>query len=282
MSRISLSSLRRVSREDLQGAPDWVDPLLTASNEFQEQATAALERPLLTGVLDTYDFVHGVEQIIKSPLGVMPSGVSDVRCRGVTVDSAGKPTGAFYTLGVARLDWRPVQSRPGEPIRVGVTAYFAPPYGDISIERTTNQAINSAASTAVQWESSSRELGDLSWDSGANTKIVCASAGRVGIHHLIPWASAAAGLRDTSVRLTGAGGQYYGEVVAPGGNFVILLGYAELNVVAGDYIEAYAYQDSGAPLNITASTSRCYMSARYVAPTVGTRGRVTLRFDGGN
>lgn len=279
MSRISLSSLRRVSREDLQGAPDWVDPLLTASNEFQEQATAALERPLLTGVLDTYDFVHGVEQIIKSPLGVMPSGVSDVRCRGVTVDSAGKPTGAFYTLGVARLDWRPVQSRPGEPIRVGVTAYFAPPYGDISLERTTNLAITNATLTAVQFSSASVQTGGLSWTSGANTRLVCAHAGTIALTSRYAFDTAAAGYRQCYINRTGVT-SYFAESLIPGGSYAGASGAEEITVASGDYLELIVAQTSGGNLNLIADRVR--MAARYVAPTVGTRGRVTLRFDGGN
>lgn len=279
MSRISLSSLRRVSREDLQGAPDWVDPLLTASNEFQEQATAALERPLLTGVLDTYDFVHGVEQIIKSPLGVMPSGVSDVRCRGVTVDSAGKPTGAFYTLGVSRLDWRPVQSRPGEPIRLGVTAYFAPPYGEIAVERTTDQSIPNATQTAVQFSSASMQYGGLSWSSGANTRVTCANAGLLDVRVRYLFYSAAGGARQASVAINGSL-VWRAESVIPGGDYAAASSADLITVAANDYLEASVSQSSGGPLSLVAN--RVSVTARYVAPPVGTRGLVTLRFDGGN
>ena len=121
-----LSSLTRISRQDLQGAPDWVDPLLQASNEFQEQATASLDRDLLVGKFVDADLVDAVESIIKSPFGsTMPIGVSNVRCQGLETDASGKSTGGLFTLGVLRLDWRPLQGKPGEDAKIGATAYFS-------------------------------------------------------------------------------------------------------------------------------------------------------------
>ena len=83
-----LSSLRRISREDLQGAPEWVEPLLQASNEFQEQATSSLGRDLLVGRMVQADLVHATEKILKNPYGNALQGVSAVRCIGLSVDSA--------------------------------------------------------------------------------------------------------------------------------------------------------------------------------------------------
>lgn len=280
MSRISLSSLRRVSREDLQGAPDWVDPLLTASNEFQEQATAALERPLLTGVLDTYDFVHGVEQIIKSPLGVMPSGVSDVRCRGVTVDSAGKPTGAFYTLGAARLDWRPVQSRPGEPIRVGVTAYFAPTstsgyVGERVVSYVTTGAPVTIAATATAQDVTSISLTPGSWDVTGELGFLVATGGA--------WTYAAGSVNDTSATISTLYADRSVEVGSPvlGVTSYVTIASVRFDVTTTTTIYLVAREDFAGGPAVHYAFGRL-SAVRAKEYSTGLRGRVTLRFDGGN
>lgn len=276
MSRISLSSLRRVSREDLQGAPDWVDPLLTASNEFQEQATAALERPLLTGVLDTYDFVHGVEQIIKSPLGVMPSGVSDVRCRGVTVDSAGKPTGAFYTLGVSRIDWRPVQSRPGEPIRVGVTAYFAPTSTSGYVGESSRSAIASASAvsltTTTAADVTSISLGAGEWDISG---LIINGGSPTGFTEF-------GGAVNTTSANIGTSGDNQGLCVLAGGiptitSISVPPRRYTLTTTTSVYLVARAVFTGG-----TCTAYGRIEAVRAQDYSTGLRGKITLRFDGGN
>ncbi len=277
---MSLSSLRRISREDLQGAPAWVDPLLTAQNEFQEEATASLGRDLLVGRFADYELVHGVESPpIKCPIGKIPRGISAVQCRGITVNSAGKSTGLMYTLGVARLDWRPLQSKPNEPPRVAVTAYFAPPAGDITVTRITDQVVADNTNTAISFTASEYMFGGLSWTIGTPTKVICASAGRVEICYHYLWDANATGIRQSYVYDGGAVNNAY-SADDPGADIISLGRTDMISVAAGGFLEVIMYQNSGAPLSMLGAT-RAAFSARYVAPPVGTRGRVTLRFDGG-
>ena len=276
MSRVSLSSLRRVSLEDLQGAPPWVEPLLTASNEFQEQATAAIERPIVTGLLETYEFVHGVEQIIKSPLGAMPAGVSPVKCRGVTVDSAGKPTGAFYALATPRIDWRPIQTRPGEPVRVGVTAYYSPLSTSGYVGESSRSAI--ASGSAVS----------LTTTTAANVTSIILGAGEWDICGLIVNGGSPTGFTEfsgavnTTSENIGTSGDNQSLCVLAGGiptitSVTVPSRRYTLTTTTTVYLVARAVFSGG---TCTAYGRIEAMRAKEYA--TGLRGRVTLRFDEGD
>ncbi len=281
-----LSSLPRISREDLQGAPAWVDPLLQASNEFQEQATAQINRNLLTGVLGDYKFVHGAELQIKNPLGDIPKGISAVRCQGLEVDSSGKTTGKFYDLDVDTLRWRAVQTQPGQPQRIGVTVLFSPPFGSIDVQRTSNFSVAYNSATAMQWTSVLKQYGTtLSWSSGANTKVTCSAAGRVSVStDLVLYDTAAGGWRETYWKKNGAA-PVYGYDLTPGGVYAATSGSGEVDVSVGDYFELYLFQNQTAAvaLNALASSANPIQGIiRYISPPSTATGRVTLRFDGGN
>ncbi len=160
-----LSSVPRLSRDDLQGAPEWVEQLLQVSNEFQEQATARLNKDLLVGAFSPYDLKHNTEVLVKNPFGSKaPAGVSIVKCDGLEVDSSGKPTGKLYTLHAQGLNWRMVQTQPGQPQRVGVTARYAPiTLGEnisssvasgsaVTLTTGTTKTITSITLTPGQWD----------------------------------------------------------------------------------------------------------------------------------
>lgn len=284
-----LSSLRRLSREDLQGAPEWVEQLLQASNEFQEQATSSLGRDLLVGTTETFELKHATERIVKNPYGDGLDGVSAVRCIGLNVDSSGKLTGTTYALAHPRLSWRHIQARPGEDARIGVTAYYAPPDGLAILRYDAATAfMTNAANTPVPWDTNEVVRGALSHSTSSNqSRIVCAESGvvsvdyslsiegNVGVYHFYSW-----------IAPSGASGRRYGleNRVADMGGFdeEWQSGAATFPVTAGDYIEVLVYQDTGGARAVGSTNNKPKMSVRYVDPPISTTGRVTLRFDGGN
>lgn len=146
MASRTISALRRTSRDDMPGSPDWVDPFLQNVNEFQDQAVSRLgDLGAARQYTKVVDFVHGVEKRIRSPLppGVKCTGVKAVASRGVTlVDGVAK--GSSYAL---RCDgdvlWRPLQTNSNEPAQLGITVMFDLKHGEPCLEMANsgNQTI---------------------------------------------------------------------------------------------------------------------------------------------
>lgn len=297
-----LSSLPRVSREDLPGAPEWVDQLLQVSNEFQEQATQRINQNLLTGLFEDYKFVHGVEQVIKNPFGqTLPVGISNVRCQGLEVDSTGKTTGKLYDLEVESMKWRPVQTRPGQPQRVGVTVKFAPPSGFADVRRSATQAIASGVATAFQYDTNETGIAasgttitsgafsfDVTTTTGTpptNSRINCAAAGFVTVNATLPFdTTGVAALRFAWIAKNNAPNVRWGESGGSLTNYQLCSMHGVIPVVAGDYLQVFCQQGTGGSVNTIGSSLNDYprFQARYVAPPLTATGRVTLRFDGAN
>lgn len=277
-----LSSLKRISREDLQGAPDWVDPLLEATNEFQEQATARINRE--TRVLQSYKFVHGVEQEIKNPFDArLPEGIDTVRCQGLEVDSTGKTTGKLYDLSVASVRWRVVQTQPGQPQRLGVTVSYAPPLGAVSVSRNTAQLIPNTTGDFVSYGAMDYSEGSaIAWN-GA-TRLTFSQAGRVRVTHENAWDDVAGGNYRAQLVLINRATTYYAYQYMAGTLYAILNSSDEVEIAAGDFVESYVLHDQGAAMSVCAfgDALRSRLHARYVAPPSNATGRVTLRFDRGD
>ncbi len=267
-----LSSLPRISREDLAGAPEWVEPLLQQSNEFQEQASNRLNEDLLVGSFAEYDFVHGVEKLIKSPFGNrMPTGVSDVRCRGLEVDSAGKWTGKFYDLETSSFRWREVQTRPGQPARVGVTCKFVPTSSgavgqSISSFIVAGSAVSLTTATAADVTSITLTAGD--WDISAILELSGALTG----------VSFNAAVNTTSATLPAAGSQRIQIPMVSNANSDLGLSIPSFRVSITASTTYYLI----AHATFTVGTAVAYgrISATRVSDyATGITGRVMLRFD---
>jgi len=273
-----------MSREDLQGAPDWVDPLLQVSNEFQEQATAQLNRNLLTGLLLDYKFVHGVELQIKNPLNDIPEGVKDVRCQGLEVDSAGKTTGKFYDLDVATVRWRTIQTQPGQPQRLGVTVKFDVSHGGQLLEkhRTTDQTIANNTLTTVLWEATTNTRGSVITESSGSFSVT-----EAGVYLVSGQVNISGGALTAFQAWLEMGGNRFGDT----GFFATTTADAlvstswPITMAAGDSVKFVAYQANAAVANRTiigTNTNRARVAVQRIYNATAPVGRVTLRFDGGN
>lgn len=105
---MKIDSIRRISREDLEGAPDeeWIDKLLDPVNSTSENVVQALRGNL--GFTDNtnsgfkeVDLVHDTETRISNPLKVRPTGIVAVRALKL---SSNQPTGV--SLENPRIKWR--------------------------------------------------------------------------------------------------------------------------------------------------------------------------------
>ena len=152
-----------------------------------------------------YALTHGVELQVEKPVSYTVS-------KALAVRSYDESTGA-EGLPVESLTVREVNAT-----TLGITARFAPPYGVISIERTTNLAITNATLTAVQFSSASVQTGGLSWTSGANTRLVCAHAGTIAVTSRYAFDTAGAGYRQCYINRAGVT-SYFAESLIPGGSY---------------------------------------------------------------
>lgn len=217
------------------------------------------------------DLVHGLEQPIT--LGFKPIGVYALRSEAV---------GANVRYAVESLDWR--MDAPGGTI--GVTARYAAPVGGIELTRTSATIAN-ATDTAVTWDIERRKFGNLTHSNTVNpARVVCEKAGIVLPSFGCYFAASAVGERFIWVSkngVTGFAGSRWGEIRgnASAGDHAII-STQPIEVAAGDYIEARAYQTSGGALNVLGNAiGESLFSVEYIKPPSTATNTVTLLCVGG-
>jgi hypothetical protein len=278
-----LSSIPRLSREDLANAPEWVDQLLAVSNDFQEQATQRINEDLILGQhARGIEFVHGIERRIRNPYGSDLEGIDAIRCIGIDVDSAGKPNGGTFELDVAGLRWRHIQSRPGEPSLVGVTLLYDLAHTEPMLIRTASATQNVANNTLTDmtgWNTTETSRGAVISDDG--TTFTVTEAGTYAI-------TLAAGFTGGSTYSAAdvwidQGGTARAEnyLPAPFTDGPLLTTSTVLSLAAGGTFKARAFQTNAATATRTLRANRRITIHRLCSDETP-RGRVTLRFDGGN
>ena len=118
-----MSAVKRLSLEDVPGAPSWFETYLDTQNDFNEAAFSTINGNISldntnNALVPVKNLAHGVEQRMRNPLddkNLRPVGVYAVRSDGLAVQSLG---------------WRLISSK-GQPDQLGVTAQFQPaPMGE--------------------------------------------------------------------------------------------------------------------------------------------------------
>lgn len=276
-----LSSLSRLSRDDLAGAPEWVDTLLQSSNEFQEQATNRINQDLLVGTFDDVELVHAKEKKVRNPYGSDLQCVTAGKCVGLSVDSAGKPSGGVYTLSTPRIDWRRIQARPGEPEFIGVTAYYQPlSTSGYAGEQQRSFVNNSSAltlATGVAQNITSISLTPGVWDI---TGIVMwfATAGPVtGTAKSAAISTTSATIPATST----AGDQWVTDPYMPTTTTSTWEAIPQFRVTVTSTTTYYLVSQAAFTAGTIVTWGRI-SAVRALDYCTGLRGRVTLRFDRGN
>lgn len=242
---MKLGNIKRISREEIPDAPDWLDGLLTPLNQSIEQLTQAVSGQLsysdnIFCSVQTNTFTHGVELVTKNPLppGVKPFGIHP-----------------FVTDNVVGIDgYRLVYKASGE---AGITIFFKIPYAAISLTRSAVQSINNATDTAVIWNTSQRVTGAFSWTSGTNpSRISVTAAGSYIFNFSAAFAPNAAGGRAVWLSkngvIAGSTNRYAVTHSANNGGAEnwVASGSAIVEMAVNDYVEVWVSQSSGGALNV--------------------------------
>ena len=293
-----------LDRGALTDAPDaaWVDTLLQSYNDFRRNVTSVLQKGVSTGDNTVngekvLTLVHNVEVPCSNPLKVPIKSVMPLQCDGIVLDSTGKTTTAVYQLDTPTISWRPNPTSKDGGVLVKAT--FPPPAGFVDVRRNAVQSLATGGSgSPVQFDTNESGVvavgttitsGALSVDvtttSGSpptNSKIVCAAPGFVDVFAQTPIDTSAVALKFGWISKNNVSTVRWG---LNGGTFTgygMLMHSARMSVVAGDYLQAFAFQDSGGAVNILADgQDYARFQARYVAPPINTTGRVNLLFYGG-
>jgi len=149
-------------------------------------------------------------------------------------------------------------------------------YGSIGarVYRSTNQSIPNNAATnlsfdTVRWDSSGH------WNVANPTRLTCKVAGTYIVTANVNWVSSAAGGANRVVGIkvngiaVGVGGM---AAVAIIGSFIGESAPTIVQLNVGDYVEAYAFQDSGGALNISYDSGGQYATELAMALVGGAPG----------
>lgn len=227
----------------------------------------------------TLNLVHGAETEVKVPDGVgNPRSVVALQCEGVTLGADGKPNGSIYGLGLdSPIEWRPSDVAG----RVLIKARFAPPVGVCSIYRAAAYDFPDNTPSTFPLDTALFSSGSLSFAAGSNA-ILCAVAGVVAISYAASFSANATGRRRASMLVDGATTDEHGREDDAGaaGNAATMSGAGLARVSAGSVITLHGFQNSGGVLALTVANNMTKLNAHYVAPAIGTTGRVKLLFVG--
>lgn len=298
MSRITGTA--EITRDDLPDAPEdeWLDQFLSSYNETTRQLVSAVSGGIAeentVNVTKSYVMQHGVTyRNVKNPLRVPIQGIVCTRCVGLETNTDGSFTRKTYGLAQPSVQWHPSTKQDGS---VDVTVNFAPPKGAVSLQRQAAQTIVPNPTTVpIQFDA--RILADegaLSCDIATtlgtppvNSKIVCAVAGKVAVTATMLIDRTNADTRLCYIGVNGPGSTYRWGYCVDGvsGSNVMYFGVtmaAEIPVNAGDYLSSFVLHTTpGNTTTLTGTQQGPMFQARYVAPPVGTTGKVTLQFLGG-
>lgn len=275
---MKLTNIKRVAKEELSGAPSWVDPMLTAYNDFMEQATQALFGKLTYGdnflcKIKTNSFKNGTELVIANPFtgGSRPIGIHPIYMEpGNLIDS--------YNLVY--------KSSNNE---LGITFNFKSPDSYLFLTRNANQIIPNNANTSIIWTTSQKLNGNgLTWSSATNpSRITISQGGNYMFTFTGAYDASAAGIRTFWLSkngvVVGSATRFGDGQLTGSANNTIQSGSFSFNgLVAGDYIELWTYQNSGGNLNARGNTEEeCQITATYLGGNTDITSNVTYILIGG-
>lgn len=144
--------------------------------------------------------------------------------------------------------------------RIGQTEVREVPFSDIgaSVYRAANQAINTAANTAIQFTHEEWDTAGFHDNATNNTRLTMPYAGKYLFEACVQFATGAGTLRYILFQVNGSASAGFqkglqSQQIASAVTVVSLASSAVFNLGAGDYVELIAFQDSGGALNVTAT-----------------------------
>jgi len=276
---VKLTNIKRVAKEELSGAPSWVDPMLTAYNDFMEQATQALFGKLTYGdnflcKIKTNKFTNGTELVIANPFtgGSRPIGIHPIYMEpGNLIDS--------YNLVY--------KSSNNE---LGITFNFKAPDSYLFLTRNANQVIADVTETRVIWTTSQSLTGNgLTWSAATNpSRITCVNGGNYLFEYTGSYAANGTGQRVfwlSKNGVTTGTASRFGNTVLINSGAALDYDISSSRVIplrAGDYVELWTYQNSGGNLNILGNgAAEAQISVTYLGGNTDITSNVTYILIGG-
>lgn len=123
----------------------------------------------------------------------------------------------------------------------------------IRVHRTAVQSLTNNARTAISWQATTYQTG-IGWSSGTNpTRLTVSVSGMYLLVANIPFANVGGGRRGVGWRANG-GATAWDMQLHPANGVDTANAVELIDLVAGDYIEVYAYQNSGGALNTAGTT----------------------------
>ena len=127
-----------------------------------------------------------------------------------------------------------------------------PAFVGCSLTKSANQSISTATATAVTWDTELKDT-DAFHSTSSNTSRITIPAGKAGMYLVtgqLSFASNSTGLRNCEIKKNGVG--YFIPWVSPATNGDWSAGSISniIELAETDYIELFAYQNSGGNLNI--------------------------------
>jgi len=121
------------------------------------------------------------------------------------------------------------------------------------VMKNAAQSLTDLTETALTWQTEVFDKPDGSmFDSGASTRLTCRAEGRYIASVLVVFAAAAGGVRDVFITKNGGATRETTTRFASlgAGSATFVTAFTPLDLVVDDYVEAFAYQDSGAAVNV--------------------------------
>lgn len=120
----------------------------------------------------------------------------------------------------------------------------------VRVHRTANQSLANDARTAISWQASIWNVGTM-WVLATNpSRITVPTTGVYLLTAKAPWTANNAGRRGIGYRISGGVAEYDMQFQTAQNGASRENGADLLSLVAGDYVEVYAYQSSGGSLNL--------------------------------
>lgn len=134
------------------------------------------------------------------------------------------------------------------------------------VHRSTTQSINNSTDTAVLWDVEDLDTDAIHSTSSNTSRMTIVTPGKYRAYGVTEWAGNATGGRDAWFTINGSGSYWKAREstpVATANTFVLLSGPLPVTLIAGDYVELWVRQSSGAALNIAISS---YFGLEYISP----------------
>ena len=244
---MKISAVKKFSREDFTGAPDWFGRFLDEINNFSDQMITFTENNIIYE--DNiycqnvqYNFNHGEQVKFLNKLKNKPRGLIAVAADGYAIDAAELQ----YDNGG----------------QIGITVYFNKPDTYFNLTRTSNQAIPTGADTLVSLQLKSNSIGNgLDWAIVTPTAISCNIPGRYLFCYNLAFAGNAVGYRASWLIKNGINSgtlSRFGFYSLPNNGATIwnISGSHVFDLKVNDYVEMLCFQNSGGNLDVLSNATQ--------------------------